>query len=183
MEINLREIFGISESDTNKSNNSLLKAIKDNYQTNFDYVKFKQAVLQMEQLGQDESMAIQSAFSAARTLGIDKDILLSSINHYATAIKKERDKFAEAYGVQLEKKVNAKDKEQETALQQIADREAKIQKLQEEIVILKTKIDGLKVARDENFNKVEEAKTNFLSAYNHIQSIIDKDLSIVSEVL
>ncbi|MCB9327513.1 MAG: hypothetical protein H6572_02385 [Lewinellaceae bacterium] len=177
MEINLAKMFGLDESSINRSEKILLHSIKENAQTNFDYLKFKKAVLDLQALGQSEEMAIKSAYTTAKSLGLDKSVLELSLKHYLMVLKKEKEKFADAFNKQYAHQVGEKERSILEIDKEVKNREKQILNLNKEIEMLNKKSDDLKVQIEQNSAKINETKSEFIQAYSELEVKIEEDLS------
>ena len=67
-----------SEDLDEKSLDFLVQALESNNLPGFDYLEFKRAVLQLQEINLDEPTAYKSAVTTAATLGITKEKLLET---------------------------------------------------------------------------------------------------------
>ena len=71
--VDLKSLFPIDESQDEKSQQILLKAIKNANQEGFDYLEFLVSVAKLKDMQMDEATALKSAFSTASSFGVTKD--------------------------------------------------------------------------------------------------------------
>ncbi len=181
MEIDLSKLFDSLEDS--KSTRLMLSALKDNYQENFDYLKFKNAINELIKLGHEEDMALKSAFTTAQSLGISKQILVKSIRHYLNVLDNEKDKFADALKGQMDKNIATKKKELEYLEKKRLDKLQEIERLKGEVELIVGKIEENKVKIDVQEKKIGETKSEFMSAFSALKEEIQGDLSKVDTVL
>lgn len=183
MQIDLKNLFGdLSELDS-KMTNALLKAIKENFVDQFDYLRFKQSVQNMMDMGIDEATSIKSAFATASTMGLTKDKLIKTGGHYKRVLDKERREFAVALQNQMKAKIDDKRIEAQKLQKRIAEYKAKIEKMEDEMRLYQDKIDNVEghVAKAEA--KINETRDRFNAVYETLSSRIDDDLAKLDVVL
>ena len=108
MTINLKDLFGNAEGSNDKVLLKLLTAIKEGQQKDFDYLKFKQSYKSLCEMGMDESTASKSAFLTASTMGLTKDKLMLTVQHYKNILNREKEQFAVALKNQISNNIDAK---------------------------------------------------------------------------
>lgn len=183
MTIDLKKMFGdLTDLDT-KSANALLKALKGAFTDDFGYLRFKQSVNSMQEMGLDQSTAIKSAFATASTMGLTKDGLVKSAKKYKLVLKQEREKFAEALKGQLSKKVDGERKEAEALQKKIVQMQRKIEQMQKEIALYQKKIDNVEGKVDAAKSKIVKTKDNFVAAYDKIAAVIEEDIAELESIL
>ena len=105
---------------------TLQQSLQDNKLSGFDYLKFIAATDEMKTYGTPEDARYRMAFLAAKQVGVDKDSLVKSGQHYIDVLKQDETDF-NAECIQFEKKeVQAKDTK-------IAELEAKLTSLNEQL--------------------------------------------------
>jgi hypothetical protein len=119
MQKNLKNIFGTHHGLDDKSVDYLTKALAKNNLPGFDYLEFKQSLIALAKMGMDEATAMKSAFATASTVGLTKDKLMKTAQHYKQILATEKTQFDEALGNQLNKRVNSKRQEVEKLKVQI----------------------------------------------------------------
>jgi len=183
MTIDLTKLFASEEDIDPKSKQALIKAIKSNALKDFDYLKFKQSLKTLQEMGMDQETSIKSAFATASTMGLTKSKLLQTAKFYNTILNKEKSKFAEALQNQMDVKVSKKRENTAKLGDKIKEYELKIEKMQNEISLYKQKMENV----DEEINaakeKLEGTKNSFINAYNSVSSIIREDISLITDLL
>lgn len=183
MTIDLKKLFPQGDDIESKMSNALLKAIKENYTTQFDYLTFKQSVAKMRELGLDEETSYKSAFATASTMGYKKSTILTSISQYKTVLNKEKERFADSLKHQIAVKVDGKNLQVEKIKKQIASHKSKIESLQKEILIYEDKLNNMDSIVEENRTKIMETRDNFKAAYDNLYTQIEEDLLSVDKYL
>lgn len=180
MQQNLKNIFGTHHGLDGKSVDYLTKALAKNNLPGFDYLEFKQSLAALAEMGMDEATAIKSAFATASTVGLTKDKLVKTAQHYKQVLATERNQFDEALGNQLNKRVNNKRQEVEKLKVQIGKWKEQISKLEAQISQSQNTIDHADETIRAEMNKIETTKTNFEHAYQSIENQMDKDIESVN---
>jgi len=99
----------------NRFLNVLADAIEKNNQPGFDYLEFRQSLINLGKLNMDESTRFKSAYAAAQAMGVTPASLINSAKTYLNILEGEGKKFAIAEQNQRTKVVE----ERKTELQQI----------------------------------------------------------------
>ncbi|MEY3321761.1 MAG: hypothetical protein RLZZ417_1344 [Bacteroidota bacterium] len=173
-------LFGNLDGLDDKSCKSLTDALLRNNLKGFDYLEFRASLRALANLNMDIAQVFQSAFATASVIGLTKEHLVSSAEHYKMVLQKEKNAFDIALQNQVNQHVVSKNKEivqleQQTATykQQIAELEAKI--LQNEASI-KLKMDQIK----ESDTKINSTKQNFEETLHAINSEINRDIDSIN---
>ncbi|MFT4758564.1 MAG: putative nucleic acid-binding Zn-ribbon protein [Paraglaciecola sp.] len=179
MQKNLKNIFGTHHGLDDKSVDYLTKALAKNNLPGFDYLEFKQSLIALAKMGMDEATAMKSAFATASTVGLTKDKLMKTAQHYKQILATEKTQFDEALGNQLNKRVNSKRQEVEKLKVQIGKWKEQVSKLETQIAQSQNTIDHADENIRAEMQKIESTKTNFEQAYQTIENQIDKDVEDV----
>lgn len=183
MTIDLKSLFGdLSDLDT-RSAAALLKALKTAFTDEFGYLRFKQSVRNMQDMGLDEATSIKSAFATASTMGLTKQGLMASAHKYQQVLKQEREEFAVALKSQLRSKVDGKRAEAKELEARISAMKNKIAEMEKEMALYQKKIDNVDGEMAKAKTKLEATKNKFLSAYNGISSAIEDDIKQIDILL
>jgi len=184
MKTDLRDLFPDMNGLDEKSVNALLSAIKSNHENGeFDYLKFKQSVASLLEMGMTEEMAVKSAFTTAATLGLTKDKLSRSAQKYIYALENERENFAHAVLSRKESQIEGRKSEVKSLAGKIEEHKQKIRELEREITIFQQKIDNVDQDVEKARHKIEAAKDKFLKVYNLLDSDIRSDLERIQNYL
>jgi len=177
MQQELKKIFSSTEKLDGKSVEFLTKALDKANLPGFDYLEFKQSLARLQALNMDTATAVKSAFATASTVGLTKEKLLNSSQHYVNVLATEKAQFDSALANQMQKRIGDKQSEVAQKRKQIEQYKAKIAQLEAEINKSQEIID----TADEKINaetaKIEKTKANFEFTFNSILEQIKKDVS------
>jgi uncharacterized coiled-coil DUF342 family protein len=179
----MKNIFGDNHGLDERSVDFISKAIEKANLPGFDYVEYKQAISNMAKMNLDESTTFKTAFATAMTLGLTKERLLETANHYKTVVLKEKEQFDTASVKQQDAKIGTNLKQVDELRYKIADNESKIKILQGEIDAARKKMTDLDYEREQSHQKIEEAKGKFLFAHQSILNQIEKDIENIQKHL
>jgi len=163
--------------------NRLLGAIEDNNIDGFDYLEYKQALQNLNNVEMDEQTKFQSALAVAKTMGTSKDELLSSGQHYLKVLEKEEAKFIEAFQNQLARQVTTRSEQIMKKENGIEEKKAMIEKLQKEIEAQRKELEKMKSSVDSAKTKVEATRTRFYQAFHIVSEQIKDDLEKIGKYL
>lgn len=183
MNKDLKTIFGSQHGLDQKSVNFLTNALEKSNLPGFDYIEFKQALAALTKMDMDEPTAFKSAFAAAATMGLTKQKLVDTANHYKVILNKEQQQFEVALKNQMNTRVNGKLQEVERLKEQIVLHEEKISKLKEQIQRFQSTIDNADADVQEAKNRIDSTKENFMLTFQSIMNEIDKDISSINAYL
>ena len=183
MKIDLKALFGFDQNFDEKSMNALLRAINEAHINEFDYLKFKSSVQNLTNLKMDEETSIRSTFTTAQTLGITKEYLLNTIQHYKKIVDKEKANFSAALQNTLDTSINTKIKETEELKVKIVDFERKISEYQRLIEEGNKRIANMDSEINEIKTKIETTKNNFIKVISHLENTINADESKIKTIL
>lgn len=161
----------------------LLKAIEANNMEGFDYLEYKQSLQSLSKMDMDELTKFQSALAMAKTMGVDKKGLLNSGKHYLSVLKSEELKFLDAHKNQMTKQVSDREKKQNQLNNLIAEKTAKIKKMQAEIDAHQKALEIEKASINQSSAKVAATKDGFLAAYKQVRGQIESDLEKMKKYL
>ena len=165
-----------------KSVSYLSAAIENNNLKGFDYVEFRKSVTAMEGM-LDEETAIKSAFATAVNMGLTKDKLLQSIDHYKNVLSKEKRQFDDALKGQMDQKVNSKREEKLKLKEHILGLKKKITDAENKIKAYQERIDNSDAEVSAAEEKINGTKKKFEQAYDQFIAEIDKDHASINQVL
>lgn len=183
MTINLKDLFAVSDVMNDKVLMKLLTAIKDGQQKEFDYIKFKQSYKGLIAMGMDESTAAKSAFITASTMGITKDKLMLTVQHYKNVLNKEKEQFALALKNQIATNIDAKSMEVKRLQERIEENKRKMAQLEKEQTIIATEIQSLEDSANSSRMKIEETRDNFKSTFDVLFKEIEEDGILYDRIL
>jgi hypothetical protein len=183
MTINLKDLFASLDGRNDKVLMKLLTAIKDGQQKDFDYLKFKQSYKALCQMGMDESTAAKSAFLTAATMGLTKDKLLLTVQHYKNILNREKEQFAIALKNQIANNIDAKSLEVNRLTEKIEENKRKIKQLMMEQELIETEIIKLKEGADTSRVKIEDTRDQFKHTFDILYNEIEEDGLLYDRVL
>ncbi len=183
MKIDLKELFGKEEGLNDEMMSVIIKAIKDNYQSDIDYLKFKQSVTKLQEMNIDEPTSIKSAFMTLSTMGVTKKRILESIRHYSNVVNKEKDKFAIALKNQITNHIEKPKLEADKFDDMIDKNQREIEKLQKEIDLINQRKltigDELSAAEA----KINVTRDEFRAVYEFYAKTLDNDKILIDQIL
>ena len=183
MTINLKELFSVTESMNDKVLMKLLTAIKDGQQKEFDYLKFKQSYKALCQLGMDEATAAKSAYLTASTMGLTKDKLLLTVQHYKNILNREKEHFAQALKNQIATNIDSKTLEANRLTEKIEENKRKIQQLINEQSIIESEILKLKDSAESSRIKIGDTRDQFKNTFDILYTEIEEDALLYDRIL
>ncbi len=179
----IKNMFGDNHGLDERSVDFISKAIEKANLPGFDYVEFKQALSNIAKMNIDEATAFKSAYGTAMTMGLTKEKLLETANHYRAIVSKEKEQFDVASEKQKDLKIGDNLRQVDDMSKKILDNELKIKQLQDEIETLRVKVRGMDYEREQAYSKIEEAKTKFTFAHQSILNQIEKDIENIQKYL
>jgi septal ring factor EnvC (AmiA/AmiB activator) len=181
--MSIESIFEKAELDT-KSLEFLVNALKANTQQGFDYLKFKQSIIALRNtMNLPEDIAVKSAFATAATMGITKDKLIESIQHYQLILQKEKTEFDNAHAKQKNIKINQKQNETNFLQEKIKAHQAQIAELEKQIKEFQYKIDHADKEIEEARQKIQETKERFDETYAYFDTVLKSDIDTFTKYL
>lgn len=183
MQQDLKSIFGDTHGLDEKSIEFLTHALEKNNLPGFDYLEFKLSLGRLAQMEIPEDTAYKSAFATASTVGLTKDKLVSTAQHYKEVLVKEKEQFDLALNNQLQKRVNSKRQEVEKLKSQIEAWRQQIEKLESQITRSQATIDDADNNISAEMKKIQHTKDSFEHTHQSILNQIDLDLQHIREYL
>jgi chromosome segregation ATPase len=182
MEKKFYELFKSLDGLDAKSVGYLSAAIEKNNLKGFDYFEFRKSVSAMEGMLEQE-MAIKSAYTTAMNMGLTKEKLLHSIDHYKNVLSKEKRQFDDALKSQIAQKINSKRDEKLQLKEHISNLKKNITELQKKISAYQERIDNSDAEVAAAEQKINETKANFEEAYGKFVSEINDDYKLIDSIL
>ncbi len=183
MQNDLKTIFGDTHGLDQKSVEFLTNALEKNNLPGFDYLEFKLSLGKLMAMNLGEDTSYKSAYVTASTVGLTKDKLLSTAQHYRQVLVNEKDQFDQALNNQLQKRVKSKQQEVEKLRQQIQAWVAQIETLQKQIAQSQNTIDTADEQIQGEMRKIEATKENFEHTHQSILNQIDSDIQNMGRYL
>ncbi len=183
MQQDLKEIFGDTSGLDPRSIESLVIALDKNNLPGFDYLEFKLSLGRLAQMNLPEEMAYKSAFATASTVGLTKEKLLTTGQHYRKVLFEEKEQFNQALQGQLQKRVNNKQEEVQKLKAQILAWQEQIANLQNQIAKSQATIDDAGNQIDAEMKKIQATKDNFEHTHQSVMNQIELDLQNIQRYL
>jgi len=186
MTLDLKTIFNISnELDSKGKNfiNIMTAALEKSNLPGFDYLEFKQSMAALEKMNMDKATAIKSAFATASTVGLTKEKLLQTADHYRNILNEQKSEFDDALQNQVRLKVEGKKQEVASLRKKIAEHKAAIEKLESEIHKSQKTIDSSDKDIQVEEDKIAKTKGSFETVYKSILQIISTDMESFNQHL
>jgi chromosome segregation ATPase len=176
-------VFGPHHGLDERSVEFLMKAIEKNNLPGFDYIEYKRSLRTLDEMNLDEETAYKSAFATATTMGLTKDKLLKTADHYKVVLQKEKQQFEAAVNKQLAQKVKSKQNEVEKLKKQVSDYEAKITELKERIAKANQVIADAGAEIQAAEEKIRGTQENFEHTLQSLLNEIGKDVENIERYL
>jgi septal ring factor EnvC (AmiA/AmiB activator) len=183
MQKDLKAVFGTIQGLDEKSVEFLTNALAKNNLPGFDYLEFKLSVGRLLLMAMPEDTAYKSTFTTASTVGLTKEKLISTAQHYKEILLKEKEQFDLALNNQLQKRVKSKQEEVEKLKIQIENWKVQIENLKTQIAKSQATIDTADEQIGAEMRKIETTKDNFEHTYRSILSQIELDMQNVQKYL
>jgi chromosome segregation ATPase len=183
MSKDLKTFFGQHHGLDERSMESLTQALVRENLPGFDYIEFKQALFNLQTIGIAEETAFKSAFATASTMGLTKEKLLKTANHYKQILLKEKQSFDSALQKQIDQRVEGKRREVETLKKQVEEYRAKISQLEAQIAksleTIQQADQTIQTARE----NIDGVKEKFEDTLTSIVKQMDNDISDIDRYL
>lgn len=180
MQKKLKQLFGTHHGLDEKSVNFLTKALEKNNLPGFDYIEYKQSLGALSAMDIEGATAFKSAYATAQTVGLTKEKLLQSAEHYKKILNKEKEQFDAALEKQIYQRVKSKMDEVAKLRKQIEQYKAKVQELEQKIAASQGTIDKADETIQAAKDKIEGTKQNFEYTLQSIVNQIDKDIENIN---
>lgn len=174
-------MFTRNEAIDEKSFVFLIKALERNNLPGFDYIEFKQAMQALQALQIDTTTAIRSAFATASTVGLTRDKLLETAEHYQKILMQEKAQFDQALEKQVMERIETRRTETRKLQEKIAQYKEQIRKLEAEINAHQQKIDDTDKDIREAETRIESSHQRFDSTFQEILKQIKADLELINQ--
>lgn len=183
MQKDLKKIFGDHHGLDEKSIGFLVNALAKSNLPGFDYLEFKQSLAALHAMDMEENVAIKSAFATASTVGLTKEKLLKTAEHYKQILQTEKRQFDAALQKQIEQRIKGKASEVAKLKKQVEEYRAKIAQLEAQIAKSQETIDHA----DEHINgakeKINATRNNFEHTLQSVVNEINKDIENINKYL
>jgi len=183
MQKNLKDLFGEDHGLDIKSIKFLTSALEKNNLPGFDYIEYKQSLLALAGLHMDEETSFKSAYATASTLGLTKEKLVKTAEHYKKILMNEKVQFDAALQKQVQQRVNNKVDELEKLKKQIDEYKQKISQLEQKISRNQETIEKQDDVIQKAKEKIESTKDGFELTLQSLMNEIDKDIENINSYL
>lgn len=181
MSSDIKKALNISPDFDKKSADFLSKALASHATGGFDYIKYRQALKAMEQMGLDEPTAFKSAFATASTMGLTKSGLVKSAKQYLSVLMAEKGKFDDALNNRVKEKIASKSDMVLKLEQRIEEMKNKIEELEAKVAEYQNKIDVADDSLEAEKAKIEKTQKNFETTFNAFVNIIEEDIERIGK--
>lgn len=176
MQSELKAIFGKNGNNDEKSLDFLTNALHKNNIKGFDYLEYKLSLGRLSAMNMENEMAYKSAFATATTVGLTKEKLVASAQHYKKVLAQEKAQFGLALKNQMERRVQSKKVEVEKLKKQILVWQDQIRQLEDQIAKSQATIDSADQNIQAEMDKIQHTKTSFERTHQNVLKQIDEDL-------
>lgn len=183
MQKDLKKIFGDHHGLDDKSVGFLVSALTKSNLPGFDYLEFKQSLAALGAMDMDEQTAIRSAFATASTVGLTKEKLLKTAEHYKQVLQTEKRQFDAALQKQIEQRIQGKAAEVAKLKKQVEEYKAKIAQLEAQIAKSQETIDHADEHISAAKEKIDSTRENFEHTLQSVVNEIDKDIENINKYL
>ena len=174
---------GATGQVTDKFMSILLAAMDKNNLEGFDYLEFKQALKNLENMPMDEKTRYQSAFAMAKTMNVTPEHLVKTAGHYVAILQQEEQKFGQALTAQRSKQIGGREQQMADLEKGIKAKAEQIKRLTEEIEADQKTLATMKEEISGAVVKVETTKNNFIASFNSLVAHIQKDIDNMTKYL
>lgn len=183
MTISLRDIFEVTDQMDDKVLLKLFTALSNAQSKDFDYLKFKQSYKSLTGLGMDESTAVKSAFLTATTMGLTKEKLLQTVQHYKNTLNAEKEQFALALKNQIANNIDGRTLEANRLQEKISENQRKMEQLQKENAVIEQQISRLREESETSRSRIEETRNKFVNTFDILYREVEEDGSLYDKIL
>ncbi|NJC28149.1 hypothetical protein [Neolewinella antarctica] len=180
---NLSDAFNTMSQEDDRFANVLMKALEDKNLEGFDYLEFKQSVAKLTEMGIDYDTALRSAYATGTTVGLSLEKLVKTARYYTEVLQDEKSKFMNSMEKHLMSNVEGKAKQTGELKKKIANYEAKIEQLREEVEKAKTQIAESTELINSAKDKASANQKGFDDALDVITAVITQDVTDITRVL
>lgn len=147
----------------------LMSAIEEANLEGFDYIEFRDTVNDLGNNGMTEANKFLSVFATASRMGLTRETLLSSIDHYLGVIGEKREAFMAMVESQLESEVQGRYDKAASLDEDIAKAQEEINRLNE--VITNSQREKIQLQNEANTEKmnIENTRASFESTFGMVQ--------------
>ncbi len=179
----LKIAFDKEEILDERSLTFLLNALDKANLPDFDYLEFKKFLSALNLMEMDEPTAYKSAFATSATLGLTKERLIDSSNHYLKVLKNEKSNFDDALKKQINQKILAQQEKAKSLDQQIHNYRKEMEALQQKIREFESEKQQIEESTAEINDNLQRTKAQFEATLKVLVEQIQKDQETFKRVL
>lgn len=161
----------------------LLNAMNKENLDGVDYLEFKQSLKSLDGVIEEEETKFKSAFAMGKTMGLSKDKLLKSGQHYMDVLEKEKQKFQVTYDKRKAEQIQHKEEGITKLTKGIEARKKQILALQKEIEKYEAALAKEKSSINVSHGKLVATKGAFDASYDYIVSKIKTDFENIKKYI
>ncbi|MBK8623619.1 MAG: hypothetical protein IPN79_18155 [Saprospiraceae bacterium] len=154
----------------------LMRAIEATNKEGFDYLEFKNSLQSLSKLDMDEATRYKSSFIMGKTMGLTKEKLIDSVQHYITTINQEEARFKEALQKQKALQVGGKEEQLKASEADIAKKKQQIAQMQAEIEKQTLQLEKIRGEISEAIIKIDTTNAQFVAAHKLISNQMLEDV-------
>jgi septal ring factor EnvC (AmiA/AmiB activator) len=139
----------------------------------FDYLEFRDALVNMKDLPLPEAQKFQAVFATAQSMKVDKGKLLEAIDHYLKVVEKSSADFKAYIDGVTEKEVTSKSGTVDRLDQEMQKNAAEIQRLTQVVQELKKQQDAVRM----EVAQAELEISNKKAAFEATQAAVTQNLT------
>lgn len=154
----------------------LTQSLQDNKLAGFDYLKFAASVEEMKAFGAAEDARYKMAYSTAKQMGVDKNNLLKSGQHYLDVLTQDEADFNQDCNEYDKKEIQSRDAKISQIQTSIADLTKQLTQLQQ---------DGLQLQQESQTEKMrlESRKSAFQMTLQVFRATIESNIQKINQYL
>lgn len=161
----------------------LFDALEANNQEGFDYMEFRNFLLSLTDVHQEDDKRYKSAFVTSQTIGATKEKIVTSARHYLEILAREQSKFQEALKGQRDRNLTGKQEEIKQLEQTIKNKEAEIEKLKADLIGHRQQIGNLEKEINIASEKLAQTANDFEASYQTLVGQIQLDVKNIESHL
>jgi DNA repair exonuclease SbcCD ATPase subunit len=159
-----------------KYESELISSLKSSAsQTEFDYIKFKAAIEDMQDDVPEEGARFKAVFKTIKSLGVTPKKLITDVSKCINVLKQEQDEFNEKVLGSLQEDITSKEQGFSNLEQAISEKNKTILKLQKEIEDATSQKTQLKTEIESSKAKLQNKKANFEQTLKKLVSDLKSD--------
>ena len=183
MENKLKAVFGNHHGLDEKSIDYLTKALEKNNLPGIDYIEFKNSLGALLEMNMEEVMAFKSAYATAATMGLTKEKLRKTAEHYKNVLTNEKQQFDAALEKQVKIKIDSKQEEVGKLRKQVEEWQLKIKQLEEKIAKAQSTIESADDHIKAHKEKIDSTRESFEFTWQSILNQINIDIENIDKYL